>query len=182
MPHHVGERRGRIFLPIRAQHGGGIVEAGNSAALADRVHLSVGQVPGHRCQGMSVGVAGDQRCRAGLCHVPEALLGDMREVDGDTQPVAGPHEREPRIRQAGPGVRIHRIGERHAMREDIMAAPDGAERPQSGSIEGFECGQIRVDRLAAFHMKHRRENAVRHRLPDLGRRAAQPPGFRLIEA
>ena len=61
------------------------------------------------------------------------------------------------VGQARPGIRAHRIGEGHAVAEDVVAAPHRSERAQAGGIEDFERREIGVDRLAAFHVQHRRE-------------------------
>jgi len=89
-----------------------------------------------------------------------------------SKPAAG----EPRT-----GVGRHRIGERHPMAEDVVAAPHRPERAKPRGVECFERIEIFVDRLAAFHMHDGCEHAVVHGLADIRRRTAEPPGAGPVE-
>ena len=88
MSHHVGERRCGIFLAVRAQHGGRIVQPDEAARLADRIELFVGEIAGNWRQRMGVGMAGDQRLVRRPGDIPEPFLGDMGEIDEDTETIA----------------------------------------------------------------------------------------------
>lgn len=68
------------------------------------------------------------------------------------------------------------------MGKDIVAAPDGAERTQTGGIEGFERDEIGIDRLAAFHVHNSSENAFLHAVADVGRGPAELPGAGAVES
>ena len=82
------------------------------------------------------------------------------------------------VGQARAGVRRHRKGEGHAVREDVVAAPHRPQRPQAGCIEDLQRRKVGVDRLAALHMQHRSEYSVRRQRlamsPEL-RQIFQPP-------
>ncbi len=61
------------------------------------------------------------------------------------------------------------------MAENIVAAPHRTQRAQAGGVENLQRGQLRIDRLAAFHVQHGRELAVRHRRVDIGSCPADGP-------
>src|SRR5690606_9150655 len=114
-------------------------------------------------------------------HVPETLLGDMRKIDQDAHPVTGPDQLETGIRQSQSRIGRLRIGKGNPVAENIVAAPDRSERTQPCRIENLEIAEIRIDRLAAFHVHDARENAVADRLADIVRRTADTPCPRPIE-
>ena len=63
----------------------------------------------------------------------------MGKIDQDAEPVAGLDQLACR-RRSGPGPvsGLDRKGEGHAVAEDVVAAPDRAERAQSGGVEYLE--------------------------------------------
>ena len=165
----------RVFPPVGPQHADREVEADQALAVANRIQLAVRQVARHWRDRMHVGVADDERLVGDVGHVPEAFFRDVRQIDHDAQPVAFGHQPLARVGQARPGIRARRIGERHAMREDVVAAPHRPQRPQARRVEHLECRKIRIDRLAALHVEHRREDAVLHGGFDVGGVAAEFP-------
>ncbi|QTK82616.1 Hypothetical protein AT6N2_L1925 [Agrobacterium tumefaciens] len=181
MAHHIGQWRIGNVSRIVSQHSHGIVQADETAAFLDGIHLLVGEITGDRSERMRIGMAGDQRLVSGLCHIPEAFFGNMREVDENAEAIAFLHQRKTGIGKTGRGVGRHGIGKRNAMAENIVPAPHRAERAQAGGIKHFQRVEIGADRLAAFHMQHSGEDILCKGLADVGRGTAESPRVSLIE-
>ncbi len=124
--------------------------------VPDHGKLTVGQVAGAWRHRMGVGMGGDERRVADRGDVVEALFVQVRQVDHDLELVALADQRLAGIGQAGAGVGVAGIAERHAVAEDGRAAPDRAERAQAGGVPDVQRVKIGADRLGAFHMHDRR--------------------------
>ena len=126
-------------------------------ALADRAQLVVGEVARRGAQRVRAGVRGDERARAQLGDVPEALRVEVRDVDEDPQLAARADQRAARVGQ--PRALVGRAGEaeRDAGRERVRPAPDEAERAQAGRVEHEQLVERRPDRLGALGVQHRGE-------------------------
>ena len=105
----------------------------------------------------------------------------MREIDENAEPVAFLHQRKTGVGEAGRRIGRHGVRERNAMAEDIVPAPDRAERAQAGGVKHVQRIEIGVDRLAAFHMQHGGEDILGKSLADIGRGAAKPPRAGAVE-
>ncbi len=125
----------RVLHAIVAQEQHAEIDADQSARVADRVDLPVGQVAAVRAKRMHVGMRSDKRRLGKRGDIPEALLVHMREIDHDPQLVAGAYEVLARLGQAGPDIGRGRETERHAVSEDVGPAPDGAEGPKAGLMQ-----------------------------------------------
>ena len=74
-----------------------------------------------------IGMGRDERRIGEACHLPKTFLVQVREVEHDLEAVAGAHQLEAAVGEAGACVRRRGIAERHAVAEDVGAAPDGAD-------------------------------------------------------
>ena len=85
---------------------------------------------------------------------------EMTDVDHDPQLGAAAHEREPGLRQTGPGVRGGGRDERDAVTERVGPAPNGAQRAEPRRIPQLERLQSRIDRLRPLEVEHRHRRPV----------------------
>ncbi len=159
-------------LPVGAEKASGEVEPDHAVAVADRLELFGREVARARGQGVDVGMGGDQRGGGELGDVPEAALGDVREVDEDALGVTGGDQALAGLGEAGAEIGRVREAERHAVAEDVGAAPDRADRAQARGIEHVEEVELLVDGLGAFDVEHGGDGAARHGGADVGGRAA----------
>ena len=124
MADHFLQRGVVVAHAIGADERGGEVDADHAAALADRRELLVGQIARMRADHMRVRMGCDQRSVGESRHVPETLFVQVRQVEHDPEAVAGLHQLDTPLGEAGAGIGRGRIAERHAVAEDVGAAPD----------------------------------------------------------
>ena len=121
---------------------------------------------------MGVGMGGDQRLGADLCHIIKALFVQMRQVDHDAQLIAFLDQSLARRRQPRPGVGATGAAERHTMAEHSRAAPHRADTAQAHGVKGVQGVKVGVNGLGPFQMHDAEDDAVGHAGFDLGNRAA----------
>ena len=83
----------------------------------------------------------------------------MREVDENSEPVAGADELEPRRGQTRPRVRRAGEAEGHTLAVRVRAAPDETDRPDALLVPAFQVVDA-GDRLGSLEVEHGGENAV----------------------
>ena len=98
-------------------------------------------------QRVRAGVAGDERPRVDLRHVPEPLLVEVAEIDEDPELATARDQPPARVGQATARVGARRGAERNALGEPVRPAPDGTERPQPRLVPERERLELGVDRL-----------------------------------
>ena len=125
-----------------------------------------------RGQRVRIRMRGDQRRVREPGDVPEALLVEVREVEHDSQAVAGLHQGPPGIGEPGPRVGTGGKAEGNAVPEDRRPAPDRSERAQAALVQDIQHVVIRVDRLRPLEVEHGGERLSLHRASDLAGAAA----------
>ena len=119
-----------------------------------------------------VGDAGD---------VPDAGLGDVRDVNDDAEAVALPHQAETGLGEAGTGVGARGKGEGHAVAEGVGPAPNRAKRAQAGGVKHRQGVEVGVECLAALHVEDGGEQLGGAGGFDVGDGAAKTPGPSPVE-
>jgi hypothetical protein len=101
---------------------------------ANGSQLPVGEISRMRAQGVRIRMGSDERRVADGHNVPEPAFIEVRQVDQNSQPVAGGDQPFTEVGQARPGIGRRRTKKRHAMAERIRPAPDRTEGAQSGRV------------------------------------------------
>ena len=172
MADHVVDGGIGAHLAVGAQEAGGEVEADHAVAVADGAQLVGGEVARRLGERVDVGVGSDERRGRERRHVPEALFGDVREVDENALFVAGAHQSLAGIGEARAEVGRVREAEGHAVAEDVGAAPDRPNGAEPGGVEHVEEVQVCVDGFGALDVEDGGKRAARHGGADVGGAAA----------
>ncbi len=167
-----------LRVPVGAKLADREVQPDEAARLPYRIELPVGEVAGGGADRVGVGMAGDERCRRELGHVPEAPLVQVRQIDHDAQRVAATDERLAGFREPRADVGRAGIPEGHPMRESVRAAPDGTDRAQARGMKDLERIEARVDGLGPLDVEHDGQGFLGHRGPNLGNRLTEAHGPR----
>src|SRR3984893_17796525 len=157
----------RISTTVCTQEAGSKVNAGNASSLSDSDQLPVCEISRTR------GVDGRVRMRcyeggiAGLGDVPEPAFVKVREINQNSQLIAGANQLFTEIGQTWSSIGRRGAEERHAVPERIRSAPNWAERAKSRRIQNVQQLEIRVDGFRAFEMKNSCQHAILQALLDL---------------
>src|ERR1700738_1899107 len=109
---------------------------------------------------------------ADVGHVPEPAFVKVRQINQNSQPIAGANQLFTEIGQTGPSIGRRGTEERHAVPERIRSAPDWAERAKSCPIQNVQQLEVRVYDLRAFEMKHSCQHTILQGFLDLTNTAA----------
>src|SRR5919107_5144564 len=101
-----------ITPPVRAQESRREIDSGEAPRFPDGRKLPVREVARMGADCMRVGVAGDERRVRHPRHVPEALLGEVGQIDEYLQLIAAPDELAPELRQPAADIGPRREAER----------------------------------------------------------------------
>src|ERR1700737_4417582 len=117
---------------------------------------------------------------ADLGDVPEPAFVKVREINQNSQLIAGANQLFTEIGQTWSSSGRRGAEERHAVPERIRSAPNWAERAKSRRIQNVQQLEIRVYGFRAFEMKNRCKHALLPGLLDLTDAAANTnSAFRL---
>ncbi len=173
VPDHDVDLRVGAHLAIRAQEARRQVKADDAVAVLDRRELPRQQVARVVAERVDVGIRRHERGGRQARDVPEALLRYVRQVDHDPQRVARVDQPLAGLGQARAGVRTRGEPHRHAVREQVGAAPHRTQRPQPGRVEHVQQGKLGIQALRPLQVQDDREGAARDGVLHLAGAAAQ---------
>src|SRR5580704_15055010 len=104
---------------------------------------------------------------ADLGDVPEPAFVKVRQINQNSQLIAGANQLFTEVGQTGSSIGRRGAEERHAVPERIRSAPNWAERAKSRRIQNVQQLEIRVDGFRAFEMKNSCQHANLQALLDL---------------
>ena len=149
------ERRVGLDLGPRVRHRPVEERPDEPARIAYRFELPVGEVARDRRECVRRGMRGDERRVGEPCDVGETGRGQVRQVDHDSELVAGAYECAAGGGEPGPRVGSARVAEGDAAAEGIRPAPGESERAHPARPPGLEVAEIRCDRLGALEVEDR---------------------------
>ena len=103
---------------------------------------------------------------ADVSHVPEPAFVEVRQIDQNSQPIAGANQLFTEVGQTGASIGRRGTAERHAVPERIRSAPNWAERTKSRRIQNVQQLEIRVYGFRAFDMKNSCQHVTLQALSD----------------